>query len=120
MQKPGVSQQPFLKLRQDLYLEAIKAAGVLATKPKEDKEYKAAQERFRQLYVAELSMVESSDVAGRMVDLAPAVAPELRNLNEAQHAALNLAHALRDSLRESWGRDTLPQQTDTTPKTAPQ
>ncbi len=79
-------------------------------------DYKAAQERFRQLYVAELSMVESPDVEGRMVELAPAVAPELGNLNDAQLAALHLAHALRDSLRESWGRDTIPRQPDTAPR----
>jgi hypothetical protein len=45
-----------------------------------------AKRRFRELYVAELTMVEDPDVARRMVDLAKAVDPELANLSAAQTA----------------------------------
>ena len=50
---------------------------------------------FRELYVAELTMVEDSDVASRMVSLAQAVDPELTNLSQPQMAALQLAQALK-------------------------
>jgi hypothetical protein len=97
------AQKPFLELRQRLYLEAIKQAGILATpKDHSEAELKAAKARFRELYVAELSMVEVPEVEGQMKALASAVDPELTSLTDAQKAAYYLAHALRDSFVEDW------------------
>jgi hypothetical protein len=96
--------KPFLALRQSLYLEAVKSAAILANPDTHSADEKAyARKRFRDLYVSELSMVESSDVASNMAALAAAVDPELRSLTEPQRAALNLAHALRDSFAADGG-----------------
>ena len=96
--------KPFLVLRQNLYTEAVKAAAVLANpEVHNEKELAAAKRRFRELYVAELSMVESSEVEDKMKALAEALDPALTKLTEAQRAAYNLAHALRDTFVESWG-----------------
>jgi hypothetical protein len=98
------ASKPFLELRQKLYMEAVKAAGVLANREGyTDKELTAARKRFRELYVAELSMVESPEVEQRMVTLAGTVDPSLTTLNPAQRAAYDLSHALRDSFVASWG-----------------
>ena len=65
--------KPFLQLRQSLYMEAIKSAAILANREGySPKELAAAKRRFRELYVAELSMVESPDVEAKMVALAQA------------------------------------------------
>ena len=90
--------KPFMELRQSLYLEAVKCAAILANPDTHNAEEKAsARKRFRDLYVSELSMVESRDVESKMAALATAIDPELRFLSGPQQAALNLAHALRDS-----------------------
>ena len=89
------AQQPFWELRQKVYAEAAKAAASIANAKPEAVE--AAKQRFRDLYVAELTMVEDAIVERRMVQLAEAVDPELRNLNPGQRAALNLAKALGES-----------------------
>lgn len=95
--------RPFLELRQKLYMEALKAAAVLSTPEHRTKEeIRAARQRFRELYVAELSMVEQPDVEGKMVDLAKNVDPALIPLDAAQTAAYQLAHALRDSFVANW------------------
>jgi hypothetical protein len=99
--------KPFLLLRQNLYTEALKAAAVLSNPEVHTKEELAAsKKRFRQLYVAELSMVESREVEGQMKTLAEALDPELLNMSPAQSAAYNLAHALRDTFGQSWGVKT--------------
>ncbi len=96
--------KPFLELRQKLYLEAVQAAGVLAN-PKDhtEDETKKAKKRFRELYVAELSLVEGIGVEKGMIGLATAVDPELTTMTKEQKAAYQLAHGLRDSLVKSWG-----------------
>jgi hypothetical protein len=98
--------RPFLELRQKLYLEAVQAAAVLAN-PKDHSEEKVmeAKTRFRELYVAELSLVEGVGVEKGMIALAEAVDPDLRSLTPEQLAAYKLAHALRDSLVKSWKLD---------------
>jgi hypothetical protein len=96
--------KPFLELRQKLYSDAVQAAGVLAN-PKDhtEDEMKKAKKRFRELYVAELSLVEGIGVEKGMIGLATAVDPELTTMTKEQKAAYRLAHALRDSLVKSWG-----------------
>jgi hypothetical protein len=95
--------RPLLTLRQSLYTEAVKAAAVLSNPEVHTKEeLAAAKKRFRQLYVAELSMVEAPHVEAKMKTLAKAIDPQLLSMTEAQSAAYQLAHALRDTFAESW------------------
>ncbi|MGK7913574.1 MAG: hypothetical protein AB4050_19135 [Synechococcus sp.] len=98
--------KPFLDLRQKLYLEAVQAAAVLSnTEVHTSEEITIARKRFRQLYVAELSLVEARGVESSMVELARLVDPELEPLNPERQAAYKLSHALRDSLIKSWNLD---------------
>lgn len=96
--------KPFLELRQELYLETVQVAGVLANpNDHSEEELKKAAARFRQLYVSELSLVEGLGVEQGMMTLAEAVQDKIVNFDDKQTAAYNLAHALRDSLVKSWG-----------------
>ena len=98
--------KPFLELRQKLYLEAVQAAAVLANPDTHTKqEIEKAKSRFRELYVAELSLIEGAEVERGMVGLAEAVDPALTEMTKEQTAAYRLAHALRNSLVKSWGLD---------------
>lgn len=95
--------KPFLELRQNLYTEAVKAAGVLANPAVHTAaEMTAARKRFRELYVAELSMVEAHGVEETMVALAGVVDSELTRFTPAQNAAYALSHALRNSFVADW------------------
>ena len=58
---------------------------------------------FVELYVAELSMVESTLVESHMVRLAERSTPGLNPFAPTQDAAYDLSHALRDSFVTSWG-----------------
>lgn len=98
--------KPFLELRQRLYLDAVKQAAILANPEVHSKEeIETARKRFRELYVAELSMVEGASVEAEMIKLAEEVDPEVRVLTPAQKAAYDLAHVLRNSLVTSWNVD---------------
>jgi hypothetical protein len=95
--------KPFLELRQQRYLEALRAAAVLASPRDHDTaEVKKAHARFWELYWAELSLVEAPEVEGSMVALGRSLEPNLSPTPQ-QVATLNLAHTLRDSLLKSWG-----------------
>jgi hypothetical protein len=78
--------KPFLDLRQRLYLEAVQAAAVLSN-PEDhtSDEIANARKRFRQLYVAELSLVEAQGVETSMEELAKIIDPELEPLNRHLH-----------------------------------
>lgn len=90
------ADKPFVELRRKTYLEAVKTAAIIANpEGRSPEELLNAKRRFRELYVAELTMVEDGDVARRMVQLAEAVDPDLRNLTPGQLAALQLAQALK-------------------------
>ena len=92
------AERPFKELRRTVYLEAIKVAAAIATPDgRTQEELIRYRRRFRELYIAELAMVEDPGVEQKMVALAGAVDPELLNLNPAQTAALNLAHALSET-----------------------
>ncbi|HEY2987226.1 MAG TPA: hypothetical protein VGL11_05845 [Candidatus Binatia bacterium] len=92
------AMKPLVELRQKLYVEAARAAAVLADPGVYSKnEILSARKRFRQLYIVELSMVESGQVESQMVDFAKIVDPTLTKLTEAQRAAYNLAHGLASS-----------------------
>jgi hypothetical protein len=95
--------KPFLVLRQELYREAVKAAAVLANpEVHTPEETTAARKRFRDLYVAELSMVETPDVESKMYELASTIDKELTTFTPAQRAAYDLSHTLRNSFVASW------------------
>lgn len=97
------ASKPFLELRQERYTDALKAAAVLANPDTHTAaELSDAKKRFRDLYVAELSMVEAPEVEAKMVALAAEIDPELTRLTNAQRAAYDLAHALRDLFVTSW------------------
>ena len=90
------ADKPFVELRRSTYLEAVKTAAIIANPDgRSPDELSKARRRFRDLYVAELTMVEDPEVAQKMVDLAKAVDPELATLTEGQRAALGLARALK-------------------------
>jgi hypothetical protein len=98
--------KPFLTLRQNLYADAVKQAAILANPEiHTQEELTAARKRFRDLYVAELSMVESATVETKMKELASVIDPPLATFTPAQDAAYNLSHALRDTFVASWGLD---------------
>ena len=93
------ASKPFLDLRHKLYVEAVKAAAILSNPDGHTQEQlRAARLRFRELYVAELSMVESVEVERKMFELAKQIDPNLIPLNPAQKAAYDLAHSFRDSI----------------------
>jgi hypothetical protein len=98
--------KPFLTLRQNVYTDAVKQAAILANPEVHTQdELTVAKKRFRDLYVAELSMVESKKVESTMMTLASVIDPPLATFTPAQKAAYDLAHALRDTYVASWGLD---------------
>ena len=98
--------KPFLTLRQNVYTDAVKQAAVLANPEVHTQdELMVAKKRFRDLYVAELSMVESKKVESTMMELASVIDPSLATFTPAQKAAYDLSHALRDTYVASWGLD---------------
>jgi hypothetical protein len=97
------ARKPFLELRQKRYSEVIAAAAVLVDPENHlETELSAARKRFRELYIAELSMVEAPEVEQSMVKLAMIIDPTLTELTPAQKAAYALSHALRDSFVADW------------------
>ena len=99
--------KPFLELRQELYLEALKNASILASKNfHTEEEVKEAKKKFAQLYWGQLSLVEERNIEKTMVE----VAKEehiLDSVYQSQQPTLNLAHLMRESLIKSWGVDTV-------------
>jgi hypothetical protein len=90
------ADRPFVELRRSTYLEAVKTAAIIANPDgRSPDDLSKAKRRFRELYVAELTMVEDPDVESKMVNLAKAVDPELAKLTQGQEAALALAKALK-------------------------
>ncbi|MET1029143.1 MAG: hypothetical protein ABWY00_18380 [Dongiaceae bacterium] len=98
------SARPFLEERQKLYMETVKTAAVLANpETHSESELLKAKQRFRELYVAELSMVECPGVESAMKSFAEMIDKDLAAMTPAQIGAYHLAHALRDSFVTSWG-----------------
>ncbi|MGB8316692.1 MAG: hypothetical protein WCE54_01110 [Ignavibacteriaceae bacterium] len=98
--------KPFLELRQRFYLKALEQAAILSNPETHSKnELEAAKKSFRELYVAELSMVEAKSVERDMVKFAKQVDTNLIEMTSAQSAAYELSHALRNSLVNSWNVD---------------
>lgn len=93
--------RPFLDRQLKLYTEATQAAATLATSSSKD-ELSSAKERFWSLYWGELALVEDKRVEAAMVQLGRAI-EQGKIGNEIHGLSLDLAHACRDSLAESWG-----------------
>jgi len=97
--------KPFMELRRNIYLETVKTAAIIANPDgRSSDELMKARRRFRELYVAELTMVEDRDVEQRMVALAAAVDPDLRELSPSQRAAFELAKALSSGYTNAHAR----------------
>ena len=92
------SAKPFLDLRQKYYTEALEKAAILSNpETHTPAELSAAKIAFRDLYVTKLSMVETPEVAQKMVALAAKIDPSLTNFTPAQQAAYELARTLSQS-----------------------
>lgn len=91
--------KPFLERQLSLYTSVTQAASVLANGYAGNGEYGAAQTAFWRLYWGELALVEDHRVEAAMVEFGRSG----RTQDELKVASLNLAHACRDSLAESWG-----------------
>lgn len=105
------AQAPFLKLRQERYVEIGEVVATLVTHKPESDEYESAKTRFRGLYIMQLTMVESPEVAMRMVQLAQEIDPTLLELNTKERKALNLAGALQRSFCSDLGMGKVPEST---------
>ncbi|MFK8332377.1 hypothetical protein M2D63_020450 [Pseudomonas sp. BJa5] len=98
--------KPFYVLRQNLYHEVVKVVGILVNPQfHTTDEINKAKARFRELYIAELSMVEAPEVEAKMKALAAKIDPTLLAMTEEQIAAYQLAHALRDTFTHDWKAD---------------
>jgi apolipoprotein N-acyltransferase len=93
--------KPFLDRQLKLYTEATQAAAMIATSDSKD-EAITAQKRFWSLYWGELALVEDKRVEMAMVQFGNALERGDSGEN-VQGLSLDLAHACRDSLAESWG-----------------
>jgi len=93
--------RPFLDRQLKLYTEATQAAAHLASSISND-EVGAARARFWSLYWGELALVEDKRVEAAMVQLGRALEGGAIG-GDLAPLSLNLAHACRDSLAESWG-----------------
>lgn len=93
--------RPFLDRQLKLYTDATQAASTLATSSSKE-EVALATQRFWSLFWGELALVEDKRVEAAMVALGSAL-DEGKTGSELRSRSLELAHACRDSLAESWG-----------------
>ena len=100
------SRKPFLDVQMTLYFEASNTAAKIAVGKPKSPEWEVAKERFWQLYWGSLGAVEDNKVASAMVAFGNALTTiERENRSEYSSlapAALQIAHASRDSLKERW------------------
>ncbi len=93
--------KPFLNRQLELYTTATKTAATLATGD-DSLEKTAALKKFWSLYWGELALVEDEEVETAMVRMGKGVEKGVSR-EELQKLSLKLAHAIRDSLADSWG-----------------
>lgn len=91
------AQATLIKLRQERYVDVGKTVAKLMSRDIESEEYMHAKDRFREFYIVELTMVESPEVAAKMVELATAVDPTLLAPDPKKDKAIALAKALQKS-----------------------
>jgi hypothetical protein len=88
--------RPYLDKQLELYLQATKAATMIATS-NNPQDVEMAKRRFEELYFGELALVEHGSVASAMSEFRKALMKQ-EVQNELQPLALDLAHACRDEL----------------------
>lgn len=96
--------KPFLDRQLELYTEAIQVTATIATSTDEE-ELADATMRFQELYWGELALVERTDVAAAMVAFHTELTVNGGERGELQRLSLDLAHACRDELADSWNTD---------------
>ena len=98
------AQKPFLDRQLLLYSEAIHITSFLATAA-QSPEWTKARDRFWELYWGELATVENKEVSSQMVAFGDALNGQGGRVSEVtlKQSALSLAHAVRQSLDQSWG-----------------
>jgi len=85
------AERPFLELGRKPCLDAAKTAAVPSTPEGRSKAERANGKcQFRELFVAELTMVEGEKVERKMVSLAAAVDPDLRSLIKASPSCIGV------------------------------
>src|SRR5215475_8252989 len=97
------ARKQYLTRQLDLYTDATRAAAKLATAPKDSPEYEKARARFWELYWGELSMVENQGVEAAMKQIGDCLNGRCVGCPDLARCSLDLAHACRRSLAESWG-----------------
>ena len=95
--------RPFLDRQMTLYTDATRAVAVIATSADAAEKAKAEQ-RFWELYWGELALVEDHRVENAMVAFKNGLVGQIDKA-DLQQLALDLAHACRESLADSWGVD---------------
>jgi hypothetical protein len=112
------ARKPFLEKQMDLCFAASETAATLATTTDPER-WQASNEAFWRLYWGPLSVVERPLAAGaigaveaRMVNLGNKLKPLQNNpslpLRELERSSLDLAHACRDLIFDSWEIDVAP------------
>ena len=98
------AQKPFLELQFKTYLRTTELAGKIIQLKPNTQEYGSLRNDFSRLYWTELALVESPDVARAMIVLEGALIEyENDGTSGGLHsAAIELAHAIRDSIRSGW------------------
>ena len=97
------ARKQYLTRQLDLYTEATRAAAKLATSRPDSPESIAARQRFWELYWGELSMVENLEVEKAMKQMGDCLSGDCRGCSDLKRCSLDLAHACRRSLADSWG-----------------
>jgi hypothetical protein len=104
------AQKPFLELQFKTYLRTTELVGKIIHLKPNTPEYAAHRTDFSRLYWAELALVESVEVARAMVVLEGALIKYENDVTSGglHSAAIELAHAIRDSIRSGWKGEALP------------
>jgi hypothetical protein len=97
------ARKTYLTRQLDLYTDATRSAAKIATLTADSPEYARALNRFWELYWGELSMVESREVEGAMKQMGDCLNGNCSGCPHLRRCSLDLAHACRRSLAESWG-----------------
>jgi hypothetical protein len=109
------AQRPFLQKQLDLYFETIQLVGKLISGAQPNTpEWKPMEERFWQLYWAELAMVEHGIVEQAMKEFGEQLkryvqTPTQDVKNRLNVASYNLAHAIRQGIESAWSSNQPPQ-----------
>ena len=100
-----VFRKPVWEKQISLYFDATKAASVIATQTN-GKEWDKANAAFRSLYYGELCIVEDDTVIAEMIRFKNLLDKLQREPNtpkeELQSASIDLAHACRQSISDTW------------------